>query len=264
MKKVFDLAKEITNDEYHNNKDFVSSSDVKDILNNIHNYHHMLTTGERKNSGAMEMGTLCHQVVLNSVRDFDLKIFEKAGKRSGYEDALLNKKGSEIVVTKDQVETCEKMKTAFEQYKDLVEIRDSSRKELSFFIDDLRLKCRSDLLYLKENTIHIFDYKTTSDISNKAIHWNLQGDYGIQAAFYVNFFEKLLKDEKLDIKFSFIFQHKTAPYSVKMINLSKDFIKDKMFKVQEGFMLLEALKKYGIEFFKKKDHYEFEYVGEYF
>ena len=95
MKKVF----KITNDEYQNNKKIISSSNVKDVISNIH----------------------------------------------------LDKKDSETVVAKDQVETCEKMKTALEQYRDLVKL-----KKLILFMHSFhksikkKEKMPSDLVKLKK------------------------------------------------------------------------------------------------------------------
>jgi exodeoxyribonuclease VIII len=209
-----------SNETYHSNKRFISSSGVKKIhKKSIYHYLNELPF----TSTSMQLGTLIHTAVLEPEKlDDEYYIMPKVDKRTkaGKEDYALHLEKSKgkiiiddsMIYIKDRiVENFLKNEDAVKYTKGVIEL--SHYTELMGVPVKVRPDCRDESLSF------ISDPKTCQDNSPKAFKRDIfKYGYHIQAAFYS---DALGVDPK---NFIFIAIETNHPYSVQCYSLSDEII----------------------------------------
>lgn len=96
-------------------------------------------------------------------------------------------------------------------------------------------RARYDRLVLTEHEADIWDWKTTSDISERGIAKSIASmGYHIQAAFYLRGLLAILPEYSRRVSFIFCFVESEAPYLVRRAVLSETFLRIGQAKVSEG------------------------------
>lgn len=98
---------------------------------------------------------------------------------------------------------------------------------------DAFCRARYDVWLEDDFTIDIYDWKSTKDISDRGIEKAIAGfRYDIQQAFYERGPEKLRPKKR--VSFIFVFFEVTAPYTVRRVVLSAEYIQQARKEVAQG------------------------------
>lgn len=190
MKIEFNLSQK----EYREKKDFLSSSDIKTLLTNPYKFK---TGFESKKSDNLILGSAVHSLILepqNFERDFivlpqDLNLRTKEGKeiKANFEKEALEK--DKELISYDLHQKALEISENFKKSKAYNYFKLDGKPEVSFFgkIEDVHCKCRTDYMIFDKETI--IDLKTTNledGASPDAFLRNIANfKYYIQAAFYL-------------------------------------------------------------------------------
>lgn len=175
MSLILGLNPKISNEEYHADREFISSSVIKTIYKSLDDYHHEYILGNKKefgNQAALAEGSLAHSMLLEphlvatEFRFFDG--FRKAG--AEFEAFLAAKPGDKrSIVSKPQKHRVEQLVEACKKHPFAMQYLTNGEPEQTIcgVIDDVKIKVRFDYINVEEG--YISDIKTTasgSDIDN--------------------------------------------------------------------------------------------------
>ncbi|HAY88478.1 MAG TPA: hypothetical protein DCY51_03480 [Bacteroidetes bacterium] len=209
-----------SNEDYHANKRYISSSGIKKIhRKSVYHYINDLPF----TSSSMQLGTLIHTAVLEPEKLADeYYVMPKVDKRTkaGKEDYAMHveRAKDKIIIDDSMVEVKDKIVKNFLANEDAVKYTKGAI-ELSHYTElmDVPVKVRPDC-YNKELGF-ISDPKTCQDNSPKAFKRDVfKYGYHLQAAFYS---DALGVDPK---NFIFIAIETNHPYSVQCYSLSDEMI----------------------------------------
>jgi len=218
MKKTKD-----SNDFYHSQKDYLSSSAIKTIAKKS-----VLHFMEQKpfNSPALTIGSAFHTYVLENelfFKEFIVAPKIDRRKKAGKEEwtKLQNQAtttGKQLLAEKDFKMICIMSEKIFED-KTCKELLSNGEPEVSFYREnfiDIKARVRPD--YYKEGQ-YIVDLKSCQDASPRAFRYDiLKYGWHIQAAFYMDVLE--VND------FYFIASEKQHPYACQTYKLSDHLINE--------------------------------------
>lgn len=225
--------REMTNDEYHADKNAISSTDVKTVINQTL-FH--WKNSVRKVSTAFDLGTALHSVLLEPEKDLVVK-GPKDRRGNAWKDlyAEAEAEGKVLLTEGDyyEVEAMQRAVLFTPPAADLV-CDENMVPEASFFVQcpetGLTLKCRPDGL-LQERGI-VFDIKTTQDASpNGFARAVSQYAYDVQSAFYT--YVLSLCGITVD-RFLFVAVEKSAPYCVQVHELSNFYSAQAHVRMMQG------------------------------
>lgn len=232
--------------EYRQNKEFLSASDIKILLDNPYKF---INPAKETKSDNLILGSVIHSLILekdNFDKDFlvmpELNLRTKEGKEQKelLEKQALNE-NKELVKNEIYLQALEVVEN-FNKTDIANLFKKQGKSELSIFgdIEGTPCKCRPDFLLDKENII--LDLKTTSnengaspDIFAKNI---ANFKYYIQASFYL----ELTKAKD----FYFIVIETKAPFMVgvyKLDEISLDFGKNEIRRAFEIYKNIDKFKK---------------------
>ena len=210
MKKMKGIykAEELSNTEYHAEKDHISSSNVKDIiaekskfgakLYGLEKFYQEKVLGIRENVSkpAFTEGSLVHSMILEPhLTDEEFVMydgFRKAGK--AWEEFKANEVANKnrTILSKPQYKRCENLVEGYKRNKTAVSITESCDTELSLFttINGVKVKVRADAIDVENGVI--MDVKTTAYEADYESFRNTVEDfsYDLSAALYAMAFEK--------------------------------------------------------------------------
>ena len=240
---------DMTNDEYHSKKEYLSASSIKTILQNPYEFLHPI----RKESKAFSVGSATHSLILEPHKFNDeFAVAPDVNKRTkvGKEEfALFEKENADkCVLSKDEHFLSKSMSEAVLSTNEAKNILRNGIAECSFFseIDGVKVKCRPD--YYREDLGIVIDVKTVQDASPDAFIKDVANfGYYIQAQFYMDVLESLGYPAK---KFLFIAVQKKEPYMVGMYELdstSLDFGREEYLR---AFDIYREIDKYKMPIFK--------------
>lgn len=185
----------ITNEQYHSEKDYISRSSMLDFDKSAYTYwakHINPDRPIRESTPAMEFGTMIHTAILEP-KEFNKiysllppKVLLKDVGRVAYEafKAISEniEKNNQIPLDVDTYNRVISIKEKIQSSKEAMQLINEARIENSFFWQDehsgLNLKCRPDILH--ENMI--VDLKTTSNASPRHFQREMV-DYGYHIQF---------------------------------------------------------------------------------
>lgn len=222
--------KELTNKQYHEEKEHISSSSLKSIYSKGLWYWEQ-TKYENKSSTALDFGSAVHKYILEK-DDFDsefivipkLDMRNKENKIKMSELQLDAEVNNKTIINESDMQTIELMADSLEEYLSscdnyLFEIITKAKVEQSYFgeVDGVKVKIRYDW-YNPYFNIGV-DLKTTQDASENSFRYDIRKyNYDLQHAHYTKFADDLL----------FIAIEKTFPFNV------------------QAYILSDSTKEYGI------------------
>jgi exodeoxyribonuclease VIII len=253
FKSVKTNIKDLSNEDYHGNKDYVSASGLKLIKKSpLHYKEHVTVETE-----ALLFGSAYHTYILEpEIFDSEFFVFNplKRPDPSKNFNATVNKQWKndiylqhKNVITVEQYEQIKSMKDRL--FKNIY-ARNLLKKgiaEQSFMFDavtfenkEIGVKVRPD--YIKEKKRIVVDLKTCSDASEQGFQKQAaQYDYHIQAALYVDMMEQF-KGDRMPWSFIFIAQEKSYPYAYGIYEASPQFIAQGRYEYEQLIMLYQQCK----------------------
>lgn len=247
MEKIGQYFENINNNDYHGDKEFFSSSQLKNAVNDHANFRYYLENGkdqsEWKIDNALDFGTLIHAVLLEPhtlKTDFafmdaiGLDMRKKAD-REFRDDFLLQNKGKTILSASALGKASIIKNNVFNHpfAKQLLEAK--GKPELSgYFLDtdhNLKMRIRPDRLIELYGNTAIVDIKTTAlidinEFKKKSLYAPLY--YDLSAAMYLKGHKLITGEEITD--FYFLAIENIAPYRVAVYKASMKYLEGGMKK----------------------------------
>lgn len=201
------VNEEISNQDYHSDKKYLSSSTFKDILKSPYKFYkkHILKDEFKQlGSDAMDLGSYLHSLILEPDKtEAEFAIYDGVRRGAAYVEFTAQNAGKTYITAKQDSVAQEVLRLVHASSKCQTLLSHGS-PEFTYCteLEDVPVKVRADWLNLRGN--YIADLKTTSAELNKD---SLMGvisklDYDLSAALYVDAFSKFLKSK---VDFYFIF-----------------------------------------------------------
>lgn len=204
------FSMELSNQEYHAEKGYLSTSGIKLMLQSPAHFKQY----QRTESPDMVLGTALHMILLEPEKFFDTYAVYNGDKRGKPYTEFIEANPNKIIIKQDVMTTLSGMRESVLSYPkiDMERVLNEGKKEHSVFWEDpetgIGLKARADCL--TGNVI--FDLKKTQDCRPyKFIRRCVDLRYDIQSAHYKEGYRRFLGE---DVRFMFIAIEDTAPYGV--------------------------------------------------
>lgn len=251
----------LTDVEYHDDREFISSSGLKLLLKNPRKFYktYVLNEKEEKNSAALDFGHYIHSVILepNTVKD-KYAIFEGASRRGKAWEEFSKENEGKIIITKSQQELTKQLLDNYNKaeviigahgYDQPVKINSFFKKgsaELSLgeVLNGIKVKVRFDYFREFSDFASIQDVKTTAKTANTAKEAEAicsDFDYDLSAALYVDIAEKICKKPT---DFYFVFFSK-ADGQVNIYKASEQMLERGRQKYKEAIVALKNARETG-------------------
>lgn len=215
MKKLKSgINKYVSNKEYHEDREYLSSSALKMVLKDPKDFEKVYVNGETINIGnqeALDFGSYMHTLVLEPLLVDEEYVIFNGYLREGEEwDALNKEKGDRKIITITQDEQAHILLDKLEgKEKEGIKVKSffqqgEAEQTMCASIDGVKVKARFD--YIKKGIIS--DLKTTSsEIKNKKDAEKIckQYQYDVSVALYLDIAKKVTGE---DYSFYFIFMSK--------------------------------------------------------
>ena len=238
----------ITNDEYHGDRDYLSSSALKMLLFDINKFHsqYILNQPSTFSSSAMDLGSYVHSLILepeNTESDFAIYPGIKRGENwEKFRDEELN---GRTVLSVMNSRVANEMVETYKDNSDAVSLLKDGEAEYTIAsnLNGVNVKVRADWWDEKNN--NIVDIKTTSSNMNKKEleesigHFN----YDLSTALYIDTFKSITGKEVPDFYFIFIGSRNTKTTVV--FKASKKLIENGRRKYKAAIKKYLKLKKSG-------------------
>ena len=225
---------ENTNEQYHGDKTYLSSSTVREMLRSAAHCKAYMSGANRKETDAMRIGTALHMAVLEPhLMKSSYAVWD--GRRQGdvYQRFILNNRGKTILRANDMNKVVG-MAAAIKNYSDypIQKAIDIGHSELSIYWTDpetgLKLKIRPDTFSQYAG----IDLKKTQDARPKAFIRSCEEyGYDVQAAMYMTGLEMFLGQK---IPFYFIAVEENSPHGVWVHEVSKQMYESGMSKFRKA------------------------------
>lgn len=209
MKLKIGINKNISNEDYHKDRNFESSSSLKLFLKDSREYYKRYILKEEQEStykSAYDFGSYIHSLILEPEKtDDEFIIFEGLTRRGKAWTEFKEANQDKIIITKSQELMALSLISAYKTNADTKGLIQDGQAEhtLCTNLEGLDIKVRAD--YIKEGMV--IDVKTTSDPVDKfsAAKTIIRFDYDLSAALYVDAFKQYTGKE---FDFLFIFLNK--------------------------------------------------------
>ena len=251
---------DISNDDYHADREFVSSSALKLILRDPKEYFKVYVKNEKDNGiskSAFDFGTYVHALILepDTVED-EFAIFDGKTRRGKVYEEFVADNGGKIIITTSQANKAKDMVDQLKANKKINNILDlkegSVEQTLCVELDGVKIKVRTDYnnqtaAIIGEHVIPfglIVDVKTTSDPIDKfSIGKTIaRYDYDLSAALYIDVLQEQLGTEQT---FIFCFLSKITN-EVELYQASDDMIENGRRKYKAAIKQLKEARRTGI------------------
>jgi len=209
MKLTLGINKEISNEDYHKDRNFESSSSLKLFLKDSREYYKRYILKEEQApmyKSAYDFGSYIHSLILEPEKtDDEFIIFEGLTRRGKAWTDFKGANQDKIIITKSQELMAISLIAAYRSNADTEGLIQNGHAEhtLCTNLEGLDIKVRAD--YIKEGMV--IDVKTTSEPVDKfsAAKTIVRFDYDLSAALYTDAFRKYTGKE---LDFLFIFLNK--------------------------------------------------------
>jgi hypothetical protein len=260
------ISKEyVSNEDYHADREFKSSSVLKTILKNPREYYYKYVLGEEeskpRNMASMNLGSYVHGLILEpELIDEEFAVFSGKVKRGHAWDEFSKQNEGKIIITTSQKRTAEKIFSAFKETSLILGDKEEEIEVSSFYsggkaeetvtaiIDGMPIKVRFDYRKLESGKFaSINDIKTTFENmkwSNKSeIERICKGYmYDLSAALYCDVVEKVT-GVKHDFYFTFL---STSDFGVRHVKASEQFLEEGRRKYKEAIRLIKLGDETGV------------------
>jgi len=191
-------AKDLTNKQYHEDKDCFSSSQFKLAKEDIEAFHKQYILGEKQNvsNPAFDIGTYYHTAVLEpETLDAECAVFLGKMRRGKEWDAFKEEHEGKAIITKSDYAKADRLIQSTLGNTILQNLMEGGEAELSCFtkVQGLDTKVRSDFIDVDRG--FIFDLKSTTGNAKdyKSINKKIDDlDYDLSAALYIDAFNTVL------------------------------------------------------------------------
>ena len=244
------LNEDITNEDYHGDREYESSSSLKLFLKDSKEYHNkyiLKLPWEEKYKGAYDFGSYIHSLILEPEKvDDEYAIFEGATRRgNAYKEFKAENEGK-IIITRSQFLQAQSLLEAYTEHQLASSMIKFGKAEqtLCVELDGMKIKVRAD--YARKN--QIIDVKTTSDPVDKftAGKTIARFDYDLSAALYVDAFSKHFNK---DFEFYFLFVNKMSN-EIEVLKASDKLLENGRRKYKKSIKLLKEARETG-KYFKE-------------
>lgn len=269
MKNVTKLVEgfneQCSNEVYHSDRDFVSSSGLKMILKNPREFYrtYVLNESSQNDSPALSIGSYAHTRILEP-HLVEVEYAVWGGRRAGPAWKEFEKENEDkTILVSSQKSLVDSMVLEYEKSSVILGDHGNEKEVLisSFFehgkaeetlcgyLDDFPVKCRFDYRKEFEDFGSINDLKTTNialgsatieDIKGICDYWN----YDLSAALYVDLAEKYTG---IPHDFYFCFLSK-KDYSCRIFKASEDMIERGRALYKESIIKLKEARETGVYF----------------
>ena len=244
------INKDTTNEDYHKDRNFESSSSLKLFLKDSREYYKkyiLEEKGEDQYKSAYDFGSYIHSLILEPEKtDSEFIIFEGLTRRSKAWTEFKEANQDKIILTKSQDLMATSLINAYKDNKETQELIQDGCAEhtLCTELEGLKVKVRVD--YIKEGLV--IDLKTTSDPVDKysAAKTIVRYDYDLSAALYIDAFKAY---SGKDHDFLFVFLNKQNN-DVSVLKASANLLENGRRKYKAAIKGLLNARKTGI-FYKE-------------
>ncbi len=259
--------KDIKNQDYHDDREYISSSGLKLLYNDPREFHrkYVLGISDNQSSAALDLGTYVHARILEpETVDAQFAVFSGAIKSGNNWKKFKEENSEKIILSTNQKIEADTLIRNF--YDATVMLGDQKHertvKVSSFFekgvpeeslcveLDGIKVKTRFDYRREFEDFGSVQDLKTTRDfIPNRKSAEIIcaRMDYDLSAALYVDSVEKAT-GKPHDFYFCFLSK---ANGDIKMFRASKQMLEVGRKKYKEAITLLKEARSTGI-YYKNK------------
>lgn len=246
------INKNISNEKYHSDREYISSSGLKKMLRDPEDFYktYVLGDSEQEYNPAFAFGSYMHSLILepDTVED-EYVIFDGAVRRGNKWDDFKEEHKDKTIITQSQKQQAVFMYNAYMENKQAVDLIKNGTPEetLAVEIDGIKIKVRCD--YRQGNMIS--DVKTTfyGVSKEEVLNTCLKYDYDLSAALYVDAFTQHLN---IPHEFYFIFINKKEPTNCEVYKASEQFIENGRRKYKKAIELLKKARETGIYYDEEK------------
>ena len=207
MKLEPGINKEISNEDYHLDRNYESSSSLKLFLKDSREFYKKYILGEKRDDGyksAYDFGSYIHSLILEPEKtDSEFIVFDGLTRRGKAWTDFKEANQDRIIMTKSQDLMASSLIEAYTDNKETQGLIQDGCAEhtLCTNLEGMDIKVRVD--YIKEGMV--IDLKTTSDPCDKysAAKTIIRFDYDLSAALYVDAFNSYT-GKKHDFIFVFL------------------------------------------------------------
>lgn len=244
------INKNISNEDYHEDREYESSSSLKLYLKDPKEYHNryiLKLPREEKYKSAYDFGTYIHSLILEPEKvDDEYAIFEGPSRRgNAYKEFKAENEGK-IIITRSQFLQAQAILEAYSENQIAVDIISKGNPEqtLCVELDGMKIKVRADYVRFGQ----IIDVKTTGDATDKftAGKTIARFDYDLSAALYVDAFQSHFGNE---FEFFFLFINKMTN-EIEVLKASKKLLENGRRKYKKSIQLLKEARETG-KYFKE-------------
>jgi len=250
MKLKKGINKEISNEDYHLDRNYESSSSLKLFLKDSREFYKKYILGEREESkykSAFDFGSYIHSLILEPEKtDDEFIIFDGLTRRGKAWTEFKEANQDKIIMTKSQEMTATSLVGAYTDNKETQGLIQDGQAEhtLCVNLEGMDVKVRVD--YIKDGMV--IDLKTTSDPVDRfsAAKTIIRFDYDLSAALYVDAFKEYTGK---DYDFLFVFLNKQNN-EVSVLKASTNLLENGRRKYKAAIRGLLNARKTGI-FYKE-------------
>lgn len=235
----------ISNEAYHSDREYISSSGLKKILYSTQDYYNTYILGEASaDIPAFAVGTYVHTYILEPHLLEETTAVYKGVRRGERWETFKIENAGKVIITEAEENKIAECLTAYAQditCKPL--FKGEPEVTLATNIDGVGIKVRCDLL---QRGTHILDVKTTSKhiTYENILMACFDYDYDLSAALYLDAFNQFLPEEEKVKDFIFYFLGKSDG-KVKAFKASKEFIENGRKKYLHAIEILKRCRETG-------------------
>jgi hypothetical protein len=245
------INNDVDNATYHGDKRYYSSSSLKLLLQNPHDFYkkHIAPQDGFKSAGSanMDLGSYVHSCILEPHKtDEEFAIWDGGIKRGDAWTRFQAENKNKIIITPAMQELGQELYRKSLAHKAVKSLLKDGTPEFTYCCQlmEENIKVRADYINLKEN--YILDVKTTSKPLTKD---SLMGaiaslHYDLSAALYIDCFRQINNVEKMD--FYFIFVNTKDSKEVEVFKASDVLINNGRRKYRKAIKVLKECLKSGI------------------
>lgn len=231
---------DMPNEIYHSHREYISSSQIKDLLKNPYLFFNPV---EKEHKKEFDIGSAIHSLILepeNFVNEFavapGIDKRTKTGKASWTK--FIEENNGKIILESKDYDNCIEIQKNVLKIPEVVRLLQNGVSEKSYFStleDGTKVKVRPDRYRPDINTI--IDLKSCRDASPDAFKRDIANyKYYVQAAFYLD----VLKADR----FIFLAVEKTAPYMVGIYELTNEDLDRGRELIQRALFISKQRDKY--------------------
>ena len=258
-------TKYISNEDYHNDREYKSTSVLKAMLKNPREYYYKYVLNETeekpRNMSSMNLGSYIHGAILEpELQEKEFAVYSGKVKRGKDWEKFKDQNQGKTIITTSQERIAEKIISAFQESSLILGDKEEEIFLSSFYtggeaeetvtaiIDGMPIKVRFDYRKFKQGKYaSINDIKTTFENmkwAHKSVVENIckSWQYDISAALYCDIIEKVT-GVKHDFFFTFL---STGDFGVRHVKASEQFLSEGRRKYKEAIRLIQEGDRTGI------------------